>query len=119
MKPQRIRRSRAKGSKMPEGAVYVGRPTIFGNPFPVDVYGHEGAIDRFRRLMCGEMSMLEMSQSSTCHRADVSLVTVRRWILDDLSKLRGKDLACWCHSDQKCHADTLLELANAPEKVSA
>ena len=31
----------------------------------------------------------------------------------DLAELRGKDLACWCGLDQPCHADVLLELANA------
>ena len=29
-----------------------------------------------------------------------------------LPKLRGKDLVCWCAPDA-CHADVLLELANA------
>jgi hypothetical protein len=33
MSPQRIQRQRSKGWRMPEGAVYVGRPTIYGNPF--------------------------------------------------------------------------------------
>lgn len=27
--------------------------------------------------------------------------------------LAGRDLACWCPLDQPCHADVLLELANA------
>lgn len=27
--------------------------------------------------------------------------------------LRGRDLVCWCPLDQPCHADVLLELANA------
>ncbi|MGZ4521042.1 MAG: DUF4326 domain-containing protein, partial [Mycobacteriaceae bacterium] len=31
--PKRIQRQRTKGWRMPEGAVYVGRPTEFGNPF--------------------------------------------------------------------------------------
>lgn len=31
--PKRIQRKRTKGWRMPEGAVYVGRPTLFGNPF--------------------------------------------------------------------------------------
>jgi hypothetical protein len=31
--PKRIQRKRTKGWKIPEGAVYVGRPTIYGNPF--------------------------------------------------------------------------------------
>jgi hypothetical protein len=34
--------------------------------------------------------------------------------LDDIRReLAGKDLACWCPLDQPCHADVLLELANA------
>jgi len=35
-----------------------------------------------------------------------------------LGELRGHDLACWCPLDQPCHADVLLELANAPEATS-
>lgn len=31
--PRRIQRRRTKGWRMPEGAVYVGRPTRWGNPF--------------------------------------------------------------------------------------
>lgn len=35
--------------------------------------------------------------------------------LDDVRRdLAGKDLACWCPLDAPCHADVLLELANAP-----
>lgn len=34
--PVRIQRSRAKGWRMPSGAIYVGRPTQWGNPFRVD-----------------------------------------------------------------------------------
>ncbi|XAZ30649.1 DUF4326 domain-containing protein [Paenarthrobacter ureafaciens] len=29
------------------------------------------------------------------------------------AELAGKDLACWCPLDKPCHADVLLELANA------
>lgn len=109
--PVRVQRQRTAGWRMPENTVYVGRPGLFGNPFPVDVYGALGAVDRFRRLMVGQMSTQEMHQSSTCHAADVSLVTVRRWIRDDLPKLKGKNLACWCAIGKPCHADVLLELA--------
>jgi hypothetical protein len=31
--PRRIQRKRTKGWRMPEGAVYVGRPSRWGNPF--------------------------------------------------------------------------------------
>ena len=34
--PKRIQRRRTAGWRMPEGAVYVGRPSPWGNPFPVD-----------------------------------------------------------------------------------
>ncbi len=34
--PRRIQRKRTKGWRMPEGAVYVGRPTVWGNPFALD-----------------------------------------------------------------------------------
>ena len=111
--PKRIQMRRTKGWRKPEGAVYVGRPTIFGNPFPVDVYGPEGAVDKFRRLLTGRMSAREMSESSTC--IDWSLVAVRHLMLDQMFiRLAGHDLACWCKPGQPCHADVLLELANTP-----
>jgi hypothetical protein len=34
-------------------------------------------------------------------------------LADVRRELRGKDLACWCPLDAPCHADVLLELANA------
>jgi hypothetical protein len=30
----------------------------------------------------------------------------------DPAPLRGKNLACWCAPDERCHADILLKLAN-------
>jgi hypothetical protein len=33
-------------------------------------------------------------------------------------ELAGKNLACWCALDQPCHADVLLELANADSSGS-
>lgn len=30
-----------------------------------------------------------------------------------LAPLRGKNLACWCKLGEPCHADVLIELANA------
>jgi hypothetical protein len=32
----------------------------------------------------------------------------------DISKLRGKNLACFCGLEDLCHVDTYLELANRP-----
>ena len=34
--PKRIQMRRTKGWRRPEGAIYVGRPSKWGNPFPTD-----------------------------------------------------------------------------------
>lgn len=115
--PKRIQLRRTKGWRMPEGAVSVARPTLFGNPFPVDVHGRERAVDLHRRWLTGAISMAELATCSTT--VDTSMVHERRRVLDALPTLRGKHLACWCPLDQPCHADALLELANAPLRCEA
>lgn len=78
---------------IPRAAVYVGRPSFWGNP------------------------VVLLSEE---HR-DVVLMAYATWLhntpegklrLDRLHELRDKDLVCWC-APKKCHADILLELANA------
>ena len=111
--PRRIQRRRTRGWRLPEGAVYVGRPTIYGNPFRVHpTWGPEfcrtpdEAVADFRALM--RVSLIRQAA---------------------LAPLRGHDLACFCglcpaHADglslgvacpdcPPCHADVLLTLANA------
>ena len=70
-------------------AVYVGRPSIWGNPY---VIGKDGTrtevIKKYRDRLVASPHL--MSQ---------------------LEDLRGKDLICWC-SPQACHADVLLWFAN-------
>ena len=82
--PARIQRRRSAGWRMPEGAVYVGRPSIWGNPFR-----GPGAVERYRSALLDDPTSGEM-----------------------LETLRGADLVCWCPLDRPCHADVLLELAN-------
>jgi hypothetical protein len=104
--PQRIQRKRTKGWTMPEGAVYVGRPTRWGNPFKLST----AACD------CGSEGLCE-HVAYRCHSAEAAV----RYFRADLqglmkvairTELRGKDLACWCPLDEPCHADVLLEIAN-------
>ena len=38
----------------------------------------------------------------------------RYYVMTRLDDLRGKNLACWCPPTAPCHADVLLEHANAP-----
>jgi hypothetical protein len=108
--PRRIQRQRTKGWRMPEGAVYVGRPTRFGNPFDEETFARlipawpntsENRVLWFRIWLSSGFIKNEIDES---RRAD-ALYAI-------LTELRGKDLACWCPLDQPCHADALLELAN-------
>lgn len=114
--PRRIQRKRTKGWLMPNNAVYVGRPSIFGNPFPVGTYGHQKATEYYRRWVTGKMSSEEESGLSRCDSGapyGVSLFQTRVELLRDLPTLRGRPLACWCPRGRTCHADVLIELANA------
>lgn len=95
-KPSRIQLSRRKGWRMPPNTIKVDRSTEFGNFVgqhwmlrPLTPWAREEATNEFRRWLKKYPAMI------------------------DLSKLRGKNLACWCPLDQPCHADVLLELANA------
>ncbi len=89
--PKRIQRRRMKGWRMPEGAVYVGKPTKFGNGFMLNKMTRPHAINLF---------------AAKCAMNAEFRNTVKK-------ELRGKDLACWCPLDQPCHADVLIEIANS------
>jgi hypothetical protein len=129
---QRIQRKRTKGWRMPEGAVYVGRPSRWGNPWTI---GHTDP-------WSGE----PMSPGAAVAAFRYGIDTTRgRWEVKRY--LRGRDLVCWCpepcgvdvdrgwgefggpwdpcalptghdgyhdplEQDPWCHADVLLELAN-------
>ena len=145
MSPQRIQRKRTRGWRMPEGAVYVGRGSKFGNPFEYRTpqglvryrpeapeeweyegrisahgathpyYGPDGTVTDYRVRYATRGELVRM---------------YRRTILDPdrgmlgadpsngghlLTYWTGKALSCWCAPDLPCHADVLLELANAGE----
>lgn len=114
-RPIRIQLSRAKGWRMPPNTVNVARGPgrIWGNPFTVadardaglrgtddDLAAH--CVEAFRNWLAGS-SRDWMGDESDAARAAV---------ISSLSKLRGKNLACWCPPGSPCHADVLLELAN-------
>src|SRR6185436_16151556 len=97
--PKRIQRQRTKGWKMPSNAVYVGRPTKWGNPFRQGFYfGDNTLVGLYRDYLAGNLA--------SYHHGPEIAESARR-------ELRGKNLACWCPLGQPCHADVLLELANA------
>ncbi len=108
MIPQRIQRKREHGWRMPPNAIYVGRPSPYGNPFKGDsAVGEFHACllaiksKKWHKLYPDDFRML----AGEHRRHFVRMVGL-------LDKLRGKDLVCWCPLDQPCHADVLLKLAN-------
>ena len=119
VKPIRIQRQRTKGWRMPANTVYVGRPTKWGNPFiastdPDARYGRgisaEIAVNCFRRCLDKE----GLWSSIPVHQWPQGKIPAEWVTVEDVRlELRGKNLACWCRLDQPCHADVLLEIANA------
>ncbi len=71
-------------------AVYVGRPSPFGNPF---VSGRDGTRDdviaKFEHWIRARPELVERVKA----------------------ELKGKSLICWC-APRRCHADVLLRIAN-------
>ena len=110
--PRRIQRRRIKGWKMPPNTVYVGRRSKWGNPFRWTYYRDRGGYrpDIARRIVT------EVFRDCLAGNDEPRNPDYRNrinWIRDHIAELRGKNLACWCPLDQPCHADVLLEIANA------
>jgi hypothetical protein len=139
MIPQRIQRKRTKGWKMPPNTIYVGRPTKWGNPFNFsssdncwnalalgcrgDAKGRrEAAVKAFRQWIAdprGRVKEMDFALVMECKGKTVQLGPRAKAGTapsheEVRQSLRGKNLACFCPLDQPCHADVLLELANAP-----
>jgi len=117
--PTRIQRKRTKGWRMPPDTIYVGRPTIWGNPIAVtSSCSAKEAKRTYRRLLktySQAQIMRAMKYADTGDAAPlhgIGMIVWRHTLLKRLPELRGKNLACWCPLDQPCHADVLLELAN-------
>lgn len=110
--PGRIQRSRRKGARLPEGAIYVGRPTMWGNPFMGRCWGHAKSVLLHARWLEGQLGALTLEKMGF-HPAEIdSLYRLRERVLTNLHRLAGHDLACWCPSSSRfCHADTLIQLA--------
>ena len=115
---EEVQRKRSKGWRMPEDAIYVGRPTKWGNPYQVQrmlanlfgVYNSDGEsiggiyhtertaqIDAVR--MYEEMMRQKLESDSS--------------VLDEL---KGKKLACWCKVGEPCHRTALLRLLEEVEE---
>lgn len=101
--------NKANLRQTPENAVYVGRTRSdfhFGNPFS------------HLRNSLAEIHVPTRAESLTCFSlwlagTDYQSVAPerRKWILEHLKDLKGKDLICHCRP-QPCHGEILMQLAN-------
>lgn len=84
--------SKRKGDK----GVYVGRPSILGNPFTVRDYGHGVAIDMYRTWL--ESQLLSDTPQYRAIKA-----------LAEEYKAKGQlTLVCWC-APKPCHAEVIAK----------
>lgn len=134
-RPRRIQRRRERGWRKPQGAIYVGRPTKWGNPLWLRSDGiiehwqdwrwyATGEAERVTRRLVEAFSVEYAAKhlGLTDATPGAVLVACFRAMLDQnpgyaiaaRSELRGHDLMCWCDEDDpNCHADVWLEVANA------
>ena len=113
--PQRIRLSRARGWRMPPNTVKVDRSTAFGNPFTADgcrEAGYRGS-DAQIAARCVEAFRVWLGPHWRANWDGQESEAARSRLFSGLPNLRGKNLACWCPLGAPCHADVLLEIANA------
>lgn len=76
---------------IPEDAIYIGRPSKWGNPFYIgeDGRSREDCIQEFRQHLNRHPELIRAARK----------------------ELRGKDLVCFC-APLPCHGDILLKVAN-------
>lgn len=80
-------------NNVPTSAIFIGRPSRFGNPFPItERRDRDTAIKMFENYILSNPRLLEK---------------VKR-------ELRDKDLVCYC-APLPCHGDVLLRIANEEE----
>lgn len=103
--PERIQLRRTRGWRKPAGAIVVARPSKWGNPWIVDPTRATNPPSNQYRATAQECVDLYRDWLRWASPPDL-----------DLEDLRGRDLACWCKPGDPCHADVLLELANAPSE---
>lgn len=99
---------------MPVNTVVVDRTTKWGNPFVIGQRGMTRAecLYSYRALFAGFINV-------SCGVEPGIQELYFAYVKQNIHRLRGKNLACWCPLVDKdgnhvpCHADVLLELANA------
>lgn len=87
----------------------VSRPSRWGNPFKVGGYAEapNGRGSTLRRVR-------DQASAVRWFKAMLKQGLTPPFALANIrAELVGKNLACWCKIGTPCHADVLLQLANA------
>lgn len=108
----RVQRSRNVKPGIPSGAVYVGRPSQWGNPAKIGEYFKPS----------GEPSVLVENNYVAvdlfyqyCKRFAIERpLEFYNWVFP----LFDKNLCCWCGLREVCHADVLLFIARKIKELS-
>jgi hypothetical protein len=122
--PERIQLKRTRGWKMPPNTIKAGRGrgNPYGNPFRIGGWFKigNGKPGGFNWIECLDEKYLEPGYVKVRDRAHaVELYREYRRLYplksDVIARLKAADyVACWCPLDGlPCHADVLLEIANA------
>ena len=99
--PERIQRSRAKGSRQPPHTKYCGRPTKWGNPFPIgEEYTRTESLAAFRNAFWA----CELSVTPERVRAELAEYDY---------------LSCWCKPGQECHVGEYIRAIHQERRPSA
>lgn len=101
-------------------AASVARPSKWGNPFTMAgcrSAGYRGTDAQIAARCVGAFEAWLTSRHWRTNWDGSESEAARSAILTGLPELRGKNLACWCKAGSPCHADVLLELANAPTEA--
>lgn len=94
MAPPRVLNVRTASKAELAAAIYVGRPSQWGNPFKLRYASDRAAVLRaYQAWIMRDLVYQRLLREAARH------------------ELRGKDLLCWC-APLPCHADVLLEIAN-------
>jgi hypothetical protein len=79
--------------------IYIGRPSIYGNPFRVGIDGTRDNCCDYHKSWLEGTSRTDFFQSE------------RRKVLKNIHKLKGQRIGCYC-KPKRCHGDFLAELAD-------
>lgn len=113
--PVGLQLKRLRGWRLPDNTVSVGRPSLFGNPFPLHPYGRTEAV----RLHTEWITSGKLPDDEGWMNQAKVMEEKRSTVLKAMPFLRGKNLACWCKpptpyqvDEDCCHRAILLKLAN-------